>query len=46
MVEMDTNRRMSGLSHGDLEILAQLIFVGSEKDIDVLSNFIGTSGQR
>ncbi len=42
MVEMDTNRRMSDLPHGDLETLAQLILVGSEKDT---SNMIGTSGQ-
>ncbi len=43
IVDMDTNRRMSDLLHGDLEILAQLILVGSEKD--TTSNLIGTSGQ-
>ena len=42
MVEMDTNRRMSDLQHGDPETLAQLMLVGSEKDT---SNMIGTSGQ-
>ncbi len=39
---MDTNRRMSDLPHGDLETLAQLILVVSEKDT---SNLIGTPGQ-
>ncbi len=42
IVDMDTNR-MSDLPHGDLETLAQLILVGSEKD--TTSNLIGTSGQ-
>ncbi len=42
MVEIDTNRRMSDLPHGDLETLAQLTLVGSEKDT---SDMIGTSGQ-
>ncbi len=42
IVDMDTNRRMSDLPHGDLETLAQLILVVSEKDT---SNLIGTPGQ-
>ncbi len=39
---MDTRRRMSDLPHDDLETLAQLRLVGSEKDT---SYMIGTSGQ-
>ncbi len=39
---VDINRRISDLPQGGLEIPAQLIFVGSEKDVDKLSDLIGT----